>query len=79
MEVGLSPGDIVLDGDPAPLTERSTAVPFFGSCLLTLSKATNKIVSDIFAHLTAEYRRAMDILEHVLSAKNCSFAYGDLD
>jgi len=27
MEVGLGPGDIVLDGDPAPPTERGTAAP----------------------------------------------------
>ena len=26
-EVGLSPGDIMLDGDPAPPTERGTAAP----------------------------------------------------
>jgi len=29
MEVGIGPGDIVLDGDPDPPTERSTAVPHF--------------------------------------------------
>jgi len=36
MEVGLDPRDIVLDGDPAPPTQRGTAaVPnFFGPCLL---------------------------------------------
>jgi len=35
MEVGLSPGDIVLDGDPAPPMELGTAAsPLFGSCLL---------------------------------------------
>jgi len=28
-EVGLSPGDTVLDGDPAPPTERGTAAPTF--------------------------------------------------
>jgi len=28
-EVGLSPGDVVLDRDPAPSTERGTAVPHF--------------------------------------------------
>jgi len=40
-EVGLGPGDIVLDGDPAPPTERdTTALPpflahgYFGPCLL---------------------------------------------
>ena len=34
MEVDLGPGDIVLDGDPAPPTERATAPPIFGPCLL---------------------------------------------
>ena len=35
-EVGLGPGDIVLDGNPAPPTERVTAAPFplFGPYLL---------------------------------------------
>jgi len=33
-EVGLGPGDIVLDGDPVPPTERGTAAPTFGACLL---------------------------------------------
>jgi len=33
-EVGLGPGDIVLDGDPVPPTERGTvARPLFGPCL----------------------------------------------
>jgi len=29
-EVGLGPGDAVLDGDPAPGAERGTAAPLFG-------------------------------------------------
>jgi len=33
MEVGLSPGDFVLDGDPAPSPKRGVA-PIFGPCLL---------------------------------------------
>jgi len=34
-EVGLGPGDIVLDGDPAPPMLRGTAIPtLFGPCLL---------------------------------------------
>jgi len=32
-EVGLGPGDIVLDGNPDPLPQRGTA-PIFGPCLL---------------------------------------------
>jgi len=32
--VGLSPGDIVLDGDPALPSLKDTAPPIFGSCPL---------------------------------------------
>jgi len=35
MEVGLGPGHIVLDGDPAlPAKKRGKALPIFGPCLL---------------------------------------------
>ena len=35
MEMGLGPGHIVLDGDPAPPQKtRGTAPPIFGPCLL---------------------------------------------
>ena len=36
MEVGLGPGDTVLDGDPAPLppTGGAQQPPLFGPCLL---------------------------------------------
>ena len=36
MEVGFVPGDIVLDGDPAPPPKkgRTAAAPLFGPCLL---------------------------------------------
>jgi len=33
-QVGLGPGHIVLDGDPAPLSQRGTSPPLFGRCLL---------------------------------------------
>jgi len=33
-EVGLSPSDIVLDGDPAPLPQKGAEPPIFGPCLL---------------------------------------------
>ena len=33
-EVSLGPGDIVLDGDPAPLPKRGQGTPNFGPCLL---------------------------------------------
>jgi len=31
IQVGLGPGHIVLDGDPAPLTQRGTALPQFSA------------------------------------------------
>jgi len=34
MEVGLSPDDSVLDGDPAPRPKRGWNPPIFGPCLL---------------------------------------------
>jgi len=33
-EIGLSPNDIVLDGDPAPLPKKGAEPPIFGPCLL---------------------------------------------
>jgi len=35
MEVGLGPGHIVLDGDPAPLPPKGTEPPIFGPFLLS--------------------------------------------
>jgi len=32
-EVGLSPSDIVLDGDPAPPPKKGAEPPIFGPCL----------------------------------------------
>jgi len=34
MEVGLGPGDFVLDGDPAPLPKKGAEPPIFGPRLL---------------------------------------------
>jgi len=34
MEVGLGQGDLVLDGDPAPLPKRGRSPLIFGPCLL---------------------------------------------
>jgi len=35
-EVGLSPSDTVLDGDPAPFSQKGRSPPIFGPCLLWL-------------------------------------------
>jgi len=42
MEVGLGPGHIVLDGDPAPPSQRGTAAPIFCPCLLWLNGWMNQ-------------------------------------
>ena len=34
VEVGLGPGDFVLDGDPAPLPKKGAEPPNFRTCLL---------------------------------------------
>ena len=34
LKVGLDPSDIVLDGDPAPASQKVTEPPTFGRCLL---------------------------------------------
>ena len=34
MDVGLSPGNFVLDGDPVPLPKKGAEPPIFGACLL---------------------------------------------
>jgi len=34
MELGLGPGDYVLDGDPAPFPKRGAEPAIFGPCLL---------------------------------------------
>ena len=44
-EVGLGPGDVVLDGVPAPPTERGTAAPHF---------SVHVYCGQTVAHLTAE-------------------------
>ena len=33
MEIGLGPGDIMLDGDPAPPRNGHSSPPLFGPCL----------------------------------------------
>jgi len=42
MEVGLVPGDFVLDGDPAPYPKRGGAPPIFGSLLLWPNGCTDE-------------------------------------
>jgi len=50
-EVGLGPGDIVLDGDPAPLRKGSTAAPTFGPYLLWLNgRPSQQLLSSCSEH-----------------------------
>ena len=46
-EVGLGPGDIVLDGDPTLPTERGTAAPphTFGPTLLWQGRSSEQLLS----------------------------------
>ena len=52
MEVGLGPGNIVLDGDPAPLTESDTAAPTFRPMSIVAKwspiSATAELLSEFF-------------------------------
>jgi len=43
-EIGIGPGDIVLDGNPAPPTERGTAPPLFGPCPLGLNGHSSQLL-----------------------------------
>ena len=43
MDVGLNPGDFVLDGDLAPSPKRRRSPPIFGPCLLCQTAAWIKM------------------------------------
>jgi len=45
---GLGPGGIVLDGDPAPLTERGTAAPTFRTTFLWHGGPFQQLLSSCF-------------------------------
>jgi len=47
MEVGLGPGDIVLDGDSAPSTERGTAAPCFSATLLWHCRPSQQYIGSL--------------------------------
>jgi len=54
-EVGLSPGDFVLDGDPSPLPKKGTEPPIFSSTTASAAlsvKATLLIYSAAYATIT---------------------------
>jgi len=57
MEVGLGPGHVVLDGDPAPLERGTAASPLFGPALLWPNgRPSQQLLSScIFCHLTDSY------------------------
>jgi len=60
-EVGLGPGDIVLDGNPASPTERGTAVPHF-SAHFPLARSP---ISAAAEHLLLTKQRMFDNLNTV--------------
>jgi len=48
MVVGLGPGDIVLDGDPPPPTERAHRPPTFRPCLLRRNGRPSQLLLSCF-------------------------------
>jgi len=52
MEVGLGPGHIVLDGDPAPPLESGTVAPIFWPTLLWHSRPSQQLLSSYYIILS---------------------------
>ena len=58
-EASLAPGDIVLDGDPAPPTERGKHSPAFRPTFNVAKRSPISATAEIlFAHLTEESLQA---------------------
>jgi len=66
MEVGLSPGDFVLDGDPAPTPKGAEPHPIFGPCLLWPRSPTSA-TAELLSHLAAR----IGPFVHSYHDKNC--------
>jgi len=49
-EVGLGPGDIVLDGDPAPPRERGTAAPTFRTASTVAKRSSISVTAELLLH-----------------------------
>jgi len=65
MEVGLGPGDIVLDGDPAP-PKRDTAAPLLGACLLWPNgRPSQQLLSSCLYLILDSTRVQMNALGHI--------------
>jgi len=58
MQVGLGPGHIVLDGDPAPLPQRGTHTPIFGPYLLRPNGGRTELLQ-LLQRLQCEHRGAL--------------------
>ena len=54
-DVGLGPGDIVLDGNPAPPTERGTAAPTFRPVSFVVKLSPISATELLFYKLTDSY------------------------
>jgi len=59
MEVGLSPIDIVLDGDPASLPHKGAKSPIFGPCLPRERGTAAPLIS---AHVSCGHGRPSQLL-----------------
>jgi len=59
VEVGLGPGDIVLDGDPATVTERGTAAPTFRPMCIVVKRSSISATAELLL-LNLAYRYGSD-------------------
>jgi len=50
-QVDRGPGDIVLDGDPAPPTERGTAAPTFRSMSIMAKRSSISTAAELLLYL----------------------------
>ena len=70
-EVGLGPGNIMLDGDPAPPTERSTAAPAFRPMSVVAKRSPISAIAELLFHI--QHRRTVFVF-HNTGRSRCSTA-----
>jgi len=75
-EVDVGPGDIVLDGDPAP-SPKEAQPSIFGSCLLWPNGRLSQLL--LRSCCTAHGRKYLYFTMGASIHQNCHFAWADLD
>jgi len=72
-EVALGPGEIVLDGDPAPPTERSTADPTFRPMSIVAKGSPISVTAELLLHTS---RQKFSVLYNGrVFPQNCPFPW----